>query len=259
MPIARLNREAAEDTATAELRNAILAGVLMPGTRLRQEELAAQMGVSRMPIRQALLALEREGLVKTDRWRQTIVSPLEPDMIRDMYEFRAIIERHVADTLANRPDFDTAPLRQIIAAGKQAVKQGDIERAIELDLQFHTMLYDSVGNQVLSSSMRYQWAHIRRVMAATLTLPRFRARVWDEHAAILDAIAAHDAQRAVTEVANHMIGASAAVLSHLSTIVAEPESAVEHETRKSRDRASASKTAKRAFGRRRTRRTLRRS
>jgi DNA-binding GntR family transcriptional regulator len=211
----RLTREAAEDSATAELRTAILTGSLSPGTRLRQEELAAQFGVSRMPVRQALLSLEREGLVRTDRWHQTIVAPLEVDMIRDMYEFRAVIERYVAETLANRADFDSSPIRDVIAAGRHNVVKGDVERAIELDLQFHTMLYDSVGNQVLSSFMRQQWAHIRRVMAVTLTLPKLRARVWDEHAAVLDAIEAHDPARAAAEAAAHMGAASATLLSQL--------------------------------------------
>lgn len=261
MPISRLNREAAEDVATTKLRNEILAGVLKPGTRLRQEELAEQLGVSRMPVRQALLNLHREGLIRTDRWHETIVAPLEPDMIRDMYEFRAIIERHVAETLASRSDFDTAPLRQVVEAGRQAITDGDVDRAIELDLQFHTMLYEGVGNQVLSSSMRHQWAHIRRVMAVTLTLPRFRTRVWDEHAAMLDAIDAHDVRRAVTEAANHMSAASAAVLSHVSATVTPPEQPADDEepARKPRKRAPSAKKFKGVTGRSRFDRRRRRS
>ena len=62
-PMRRLRRQPTENLATTELRNAILSGSLAPGTWLRQEELAERFGVSRMPVRQALLALEREGLV----------------------------------------------------------------------------------------------------------------------------------------------------------------------------------------------------
>lgn len=218
LKVPRLARAAAEDAVASELRAAILKGVLAPETRLRQEELAEQFGVSRMPIRQALLALEREGLVRTNRWRQTVVAPVEADMIRDMYAFRAVVERHVAETLATRHDFDSMPVRRVILAGRRAIASGDVSRAIELDLQFHTMLYDGLGNRVLSSFMRAQWAHIRRVMAVTLTLPRLRARVWDEHASILDAIDARDAVRAAAAAETHMRAASSALLDELRSL-----------------------------------------
>jgi DNA-binding GntR family transcriptional regulator len=213
-----LARQATEDWAVSELRSAILTGTLSPGTRLRQEDLASQMGVSRMPVRQALLALEREGLVRTDRWHGTVVAPIDPDLIRDMYAFRAVVERHVAETLARRSDFASEPIRQVLTAGRKAIASGDLNRAIELDLRFHTMLYDSVGNQVLSSFMREQWSHIRRVMAVTLTVPKMRARVWDEHASILDAIDAHDSVRAAAEAEAHMRAASATLLEQLGAL-----------------------------------------
>lgn len=218
----RLARYAAEDRTLLELRTAILTGTLPPGTRLLQVDLAARLGVSRMPIRQALLALEREGLVRTDRWHGTVVAPLDADFIRDMYAFRAVVERHVAETLAQRTDFDSAPIRKVVASGRKTIASGDISGAIEQDLRFHTMLYDSVGNQVLSSVMRSQWAHIRRVMAVTLTVPTLRERVWDEHASILDAIDAHDAARAAAEAEAHMRAASATLLQRFMTTAEEP-------------------------------------
>lgn len=235
----RLARYAAEDTTLSELRTAILTGALPPGTRLLQVDLAAQMGVSRMPIRQALLALEREGLVRTDRWHGTVVAPVDADLIRDMYVFRAVVERHVAETLAQRTDFDSTPIRKVLASGRKAIASGDISAAIEQDLRFHTMLYDSVGNQVLSSVMHSQWAHIRRVMAVTLTVPRMRARVWDEHTSILDAIDAHDPARAAAEAEAHMQAASATLLEQLATTTEEQEQVVTPAARRRSRKASA--------------------
>ena len=213
-----LTLEAAEDRALAQIRDAILSGTLPPGTRLLQAELASRLGVSRMPVRQALLALEREGLVKANRWHETIVAPLDPDMIRDMYAFRAVVERHVAETLAQRQDFDSSAIRHVVKLGRKAVLSKNVNRAIELDLKFHTILYESVGNQVLSAFMSGQWAHIRRVMAVTLTLPRIRERVWDEHASILDAIEAHDAVRAANQAEAHMQAAAATLLNQLLSV-----------------------------------------
>ena len=225
----RLKRSPAENVATAELRKAILSGSLSPGTRLRQEELAARLGVSRMPVRQALSVLEREGLVRTDPWRGAIVAPFDPDAIRDLYAFRAILERSVAATLAQRGDFDPSPFREIIAAGREATSNGDLSRLLELDLRFHTRLYEAVGNRVLLDVMRGQWAHIRRVMAATLTPAGYRKRVWDEHAGILKAIEAHDVGKAGALAEAHISAATVFVMKNVDELMrksAEPDSTI---------------------------------
>lgn len=214
----RLKREPAADLATAELRTAILTGVLRPGTRVRQEELADRLGVSRMPIRQALTVLEREGFVKTDRWRGTVITPLDADLIRDVYKFREILERYVAATLAQQ-DFNSAPVREVLTVGRQAVATGDIARTIDLDLRFHTKLYDAVGNAVLSEVMRGQWGHIRRVMSlGVMSAARIRSEVWDEHAAIVDAIDAHDVEEASSLATQHITQASVIALRNLENL-----------------------------------------
>lgn len=214
----RLRRQPTENLAATELRNAILSGSLPPGTRLIQLDLAARFGVSRMPVRQALLALEREGLVRTDPWRGSIVAPLEPDTIRDMYAVRAILERHVARTLAERGRFDGSALHEVIAAGRQATAKGDYPRLIELDLRFHTHLYEAFGNRVLLDIMRGYWVHIRRIMALTLRLAEYRRRVWDEHAAIVDAIERGDVEQAGMLAEGHASAAAATVMTNLERL-----------------------------------------
>jgi DNA-binding GntR family transcriptional regulator len=214
----RLRRQPAENLAAIELRNAILSGSLPPGTRLIQLDLAARFGVSRMPVRQALLALEREGLVRTDPWRGSIVAPLEPEAIRDMYAVRAILERQVARTLAERGRFDGSALHEMIAAGKQATTRGDYPRLIELDLKFHTLLYEAFGNRILLDIMRAHWVHIRRIMALTLQLAEYRRRVWDEHAAIIDAIERGDVEEAGVQAERHASAAAATVIKNLERL-----------------------------------------
>jgi DNA-binding GntR family transcriptional regulator len=221
--IRRIKRQpAVTDRVLGEVRRVILSGVLPPGTRITQEQLAEQLAVSRAPVRQALLILEREGLVQSDRWRGAIVTPLDPSLIRDMYQFRGEIERFVASHLAMRLDFDPAPLRVITAEGYEAAPVGDVSQLIEIDLRFHTGLYDAVENQVLSDVMRGQWTHIRRVMGATLSLTGYRAQVWDEHAAILEAIAAHNVELAGTLASNHTTAACTALLRTLAEQTAAP-------------------------------------
>jgi DNA-binding GntR family transcriptional regulator len=215
----RIKREPAENLATAELRNAILLGLLKPGARLRQEELASRLGVSRMPIRQALSVLESEGLVHTDPWRGTVVAPLDGDSIRDLYAFRGIVEPAVADLLAQRGIAGTAALRDVINEGHEALSSGDAPRLLDLDLQFHFLLYEAIGNRVLVDVMRAQWAHVRRVMTLTLTVDGYRNKVWNEHAAIIDAIDDHDASRAAALAEAHINAASAEVMKNLDSLM----------------------------------------
>jgi DNA-binding GntR family transcriptional regulator len=84
----------AEETATSALRAAILQGALAPGQRLRQVELAAQLGVSRIPLRDAFRRLEAEGLVYIDGRRGARVATLTADQVSEIYETRLLLELH---------------------------------------------------------------------------------------------------------------------------------------------------------------------
>jgi DNA-binding GntR family transcriptional regulator len=182
--------------------------------------LAEQLGVSRMPVRQALMALEREGLVKTDPWRGSVVAPLDPDVIRDMYTVRGILERHVASALAARDSFNVSSIRSTISAGRRAIVKEGLPRLIELDLRFHVQLYEGFGNRTLLAIMRDHWIHVRRIMALTLTIAEYRQQVWVEHTAILDAIEDHDVQKAGAVAEAHINEATKTVIENLERLVA---------------------------------------
>src|SRR5262249_12496484 len=87
-----------------QIRAAILEGGLVPGSKIVQDQLAASLGVSRLPIRDALLVLQREGLVLLDHRHGAVVAPLDVKFISDVFDCRAIIEGYVAAELASRPD-----------------------------------------------------------------------------------------------------------------------------------------------------------
>jgi DNA-binding GntR family transcriptional regulator len=196
------------EVVAKQLRLGIIAGDFPAGARMRQEELADRLAVSRAPVRQALVILEREGLVVTDRWRGAIVTPLDVPLIKDLYEFREAVERFVAETLASRKAFDAAPVRELIKLGTAAASAGDLNRLMDLDLRFHMRLYDMVGNRVLTDVMEGHWTHTRRVMAATLKQTGYPQTAWDEHAGIVDAIEAQDVTLAGKRAAAHMSAAS---------------------------------------------------
>jgi DNA-binding GntR family transcriptional regulator len=209
------------ELVTREIRGAILDGTLAPGARIKQEMLAAELRVSRAPIRQALTVLKREGFVETRRNSGTIVAPLDPVFLSDIYELREAVESYAAARLALTPMFDAGPLWAIVAEGEAAVASGDIPRSIECDLAFHLGLYEALGNQPLRSIMAAQWGHFRRAMAATLSISRYRQSVWTEHTAILKAIAAGKPSRARALAIAHTRRARALLLDTLKQVLTD--------------------------------------
>jgi len=199
---------------------------------MRQEELAARLAVSRAPVRQALVMLEREGLVVSDRWRGAVVAPLDVPLIKDLYEFRGVIERYVGWTLASRKIADTQALRRIVEAGRQAAQAGDVARLIDLDLRFHTALYEAVGNRVLLDVMNGHWMHTRRVMAMTLKERGYPKTAWDEHAGILEAIELGDPDLASQRAAAHIAAAAVRIVDTFTTGLSRTEPAAASATRK---------------------------
>ena len=206
--------------AADEIRDAILSGALVPGTRIKQEELAARLGVSREPVRQALLLLQREGLVSTDPGRTAAVTSPDRRLIADVYEFREVIDGLVAATVAKLSAPDLTRFDEIVARGREAVRLRHLRRLIELDIAFHTGLYEAANNRVLIDVMRDQWNHIRRVVAMVLGEASYRNRVWDEHAAILQAIRSGKPARARAAAAHH---ARAAKLMLLGSVAPHDE------------------------------------
>jgi DNA-binding GntR family transcriptional regulator len=203
--------------AADEIRAAIVRGALPPGARIKQEELAAHLGVSREPIRQALLLLQGEGLVCAAPGRTATVAALDPQFIADVYELRELIEGLVAATLAKRPAFDLSHLDDIIDRGCKAVRSGNVTQLIDLDVAFHSALYEAANKRVLIDVMRGQWNHIRRVMGMVLRKSGYPERVWNEHAAILEAVRSGNPRRARAVAAHHAHAAKLILLSPLAT------------------------------------------
>jgi DNA-binding GntR family transcriptional regulator len=194
--------------AATEIRTAILSGNLPPGSSIHQEKFAASLGVSREPVRKALVQLEQEGLVKIVG-RSAIVSPVEQDFITNIYEFREVVEGYVAAKVAVRNDFDPTTVRAIIARGCQSVEAGSVARLIELDQAFHNELYRASGNRVVMEVMEMQWNHIYRAMMTDLSMDSFRKKTWDEHADIVDAILKQQPSLASAMASAHIRGALA--------------------------------------------------
>ena len=182
------------------LLDAICDGSLAPGERIMQEDIAAQLAVSRQPVLQALRLLKKDGFVLDAPGRGVVVAPLDVVQLGQIYQVRSALDA-LAARLAAQNRFHLPA--ELISHGRKALKSGRIKPMLEADARFHGAIYEASGNPLIAQSARLHWAHIRRAMGAVLQLAHMRTSIWDEHEAIARAIAAGQADQAEDLMRRH--------------------------------------------------------
>lgn len=186
------------------LSDAIGSGALAPGERVTQEGLAERFGVSRQPVLQALLLLKRQGLIVDAGRKGVMVAPLDPVLVRRLYEVRAALDGAACRLAATRmDDAQRAQGQALLAAGERAVRSGEAATLVAADVDFHLFLYEASGNPLFAETAAPHWRHMRRVMGAMLRSREAYESVWREHAAILAALIAGDGERAAAIATAH--------------------------------------------------------
>ncbi|ARQ02829.1 GntR family transcriptional regulator [Pseudorhodoplanes sinuspersici] len=183
---------------------------LAPGHRIRQHELAEQLGVSRQPVSHALHLLHKQGLVVESGRKGFQVSPLDPAHIRQLYEVRSALDGLAARLSAARVSVDAAgrsALEAALAAGDAIDERTPLAELIAPDAAFHQALYRLSGNPAIEEMAAPQWPHMRRSMAAVLTIADYRARAWAEHKTIAERVLAGDAAGADAAAQKHALTA----------------------------------------------------
>jgi DNA-binding GntR family transcriptional regulator len=112
-----MDRPSSGDLVAAHIRRLVATGVYRPGDRVRQDELAADLGVSRIPVREALIALQREGWVTVEPHRGAFVNGLDAEFVRDHFELHGAIAGLMARRVVERADDDTVAELLTAAAG----------------------------------------------------------------------------------------------------------------------------------------------
>ncbi len=207
------------DRVYRAILDAICEGELAPGQRITQDELAARLDVSRQPVLQALRLLKTQGFVRDSQRRGVVVSSLDPTFISHLYEVRSALDGMACRAAALRGQADArlwGP--KLIAEGRAAVRSGSVRDMIAADMRFHLFLHELSGNPLIAETAALHWRHIRRVMGGYLRRYRARQSIWDEHAAILDAVMRGDADAAERAARDH---AEAAVANLIRSIEAE--------------------------------------
>lgn len=175
----------------------ICTGRLRPGVPLRQEHLAERFQVSRQPVQQALLLLHNEGLLREFGRRGLEVAPLRRKFVSHLYELRAILDGQAARFAALRgSDEGLHKIKKVVGTGERAFTDRSFSHMITADVEFHRNVVDAAGNPLLIESTGVLWRNVQRVMSEVLLQGGAPAWVWEDHAAIFEAISAGDADRA---------------------------------------------------------------
>ena len=198
------------DQVYARILDGIVDRSLPPGHRIRQNELAEQLGVSRQPVSHALHLLHRQGLVAESGRKGFEVTQLDPARIRQLYEVRGAIDALAARLAAGRAKTDAAAradLETALRAGRGIDRKTPLARLIALDVDFHRAIYRLSGNPAIEEMIGPQWPHMRRSMATVLAELDYRQSAWSEHETIAAHILSGNAKAAEGAALAHALGA----------------------------------------------------
>lgn len=186
------NLNAAQPLTTAAyeaLRESICTGALAPGERLIQSELADRLGVSRLPVHEALQQLRKEGFVTETGRRGLVVSPLEPDFMLQLFELRAAVDRTAGRSAARaRRPADEARGLMIVERGRKGLAAHNLVAIASADHAFHGLIYQIGGNPLITATAERNWHHVRRAFLNLVEITPQLAMFWEDHTAILRAV-----------------------------------------------------------------------
>jgi DNA-binding GntR family transcriptional regulator len=189
LPVKLVNYKPLRDIVFETLREAIIEGVLNPGERLMEVQLAEEMGVSRTPVREAIRKLELEGFVVMLARKGAYVADISTKDIADVFEIRAGLESLACQLAAERiTDEELDELQVLLVKVVDNAEQGDVEAFIEADTEFHDVLYRASRNERLVQIISNLREQIQRFRSTTLASPGRLKVALEEHKKIVDAI-----------------------------------------------------------------------
>ncbi|TCO65844.1 GntR family transcriptional regulator [Actinocrispum wychmicini] len=198
----------AQEFVLDELRRLILTGEMAAGSPIRQDALAERLGVSRVPLREALRTLEGEGQVTYRPHHGYQVADLSLDDLLEVYRIRELLETEATVRAVPRlTDTDIDRLLQAKADIEKAAQAGDIVAMAAANRQFHFIVLEAAGMPRLTRLVRVLWDATDAYRALYYSVPEHRDRVHHEHNAIIEAIRAKDTAKVAHLWDEHRAGA----------------------------------------------------
>lgn len=197
------NAEPLRDQITDLLRRQILSGTLAPGTRLREEHIATEHGVSRVPVREAIQRLEREGYVTLSPRRSATVASVTPEQVLAVMEVRRALEVYAVRRAAQRRGGEVAAdLEQVVARARRSIELRRLKPIPGLVDRFHELVAVASGNPELVALLDDLRRRVGWLFA--VDVERRSPGNWADHEAILAAVLAGDEARAARLMDRHV-------------------------------------------------------
>lgn len=186
------------ETAYRAIRARILDNLWPPGHRALEQELALELGMSRTPVREALIRLAQEGLVEVQPRHGMRVLPVSADDMREIYEVLTALESMAVDLVARRKPTarELDPLVQASRDMAKALKADDLDAWAAADERFHRHLVELSGNRLLIENVQNCWDRAHRARMVTLRMRPKPTHSTREHMDVVDKIRAGDARGA---------------------------------------------------------------
>jgi DNA-binding GntR family transcriptional regulator len=195
------------------MRDLVLTGVLVPGEQINELELAAELGVSRTPVREAIGQLIADGLVEDRPYRGKFVRLFSATQVAQLYDVRAVLEAHAVRLATPRLTAEQLDrLRVILDDTQAALAAGDLDWYGAADRAFHDTLASYSGNQTLIDSLQRLASQVQIVRNVANQDPAVVKRTALERPAVVAALEARDAARAAALMEEHIRGVCNAVI-----------------------------------------------
>lgn len=213
IPIDLENYRPLRELVFEALRDAIIKGILKPGERLMEVQLAEELGVSRTPVREAIRKLELEDLVVMIPHKGAYVSSISLKDIADVFEIRSALEALAAGLAAERitPE-ELEELERILVKKAEIIEAHDLDRLVEIDTRFHECLYQASRNTKLVQIINNLSEQIHRFRSTSLASPGRMKEALEEHRKIVEAISERNISLAQALAQEHIENAQNSIL-----------------------------------------------
>ncbi|MCA0457469.1 MAG: GntR family transcriptional regulator [Chloroflexi bacterium] len=205
MTLNHIENRSLRDRVLDALREAIITGEIKPGQQLVETELAASLGVSRAPLREALQILSAEGLAETIPYHGTTVRRLTKADIEELYSLRSVLETFAIRRVIELHDPQHAlVLRECFERMLAAAEAGALKQVNQIDREFHDTIIELTGHSLLLTSWSVVSMRVRQVMALLNRRNSDLKRIAYNHVPIIEAIEAGDTEIAVQLMEKHV-------------------------------------------------------
>lgn len=209
-----LSTDSLVELAHDSIRQSILSGQFKPGEHLVETRIAAELEISRAPVREAMQRLSHEGLTVEKPRRGSFVREVNAKDFVDIYNSRIAVES-TAVRLAVRNGADLAPIEKTIDALGKASRRGDVPRTVDLELQVHEEICEASGNQYIALIFRSLAGPIRVALGLDDAAYENLEDVATEHQPLLEAMRSGDADLAARTMEEHIVSTVGPVLERL--------------------------------------------